>query len=193
MVAKEKRNHLKNMIDHYFCADCSPNPPIVDYSTERPTLGCKKCRINSQKAALVYYQGFRWARDTLTIATGLDDGELLVSYALNGGKALIRGDAVQEPMRDSRFINNIYETPIKNRARECLALLKSNISLWKSPIQESIKYNHCVPLAVLTWSNITNVVVSKIILRMIGNCFIDKTEVWKLFETVVYNSVSQIP
>lgn len=165
--------------NNYFCQRCAEKPrlTIISYSG-RQRIGCSKhCPINTKTAADAYKSVFDWKENILQIAANDPNGELIVLYALNNNQALLNGDVIVRPMKDSRHF----------MPADCFASLQHNILVWKLPIAQAFASNYCLPLALSSMTTKTNTDVSKIILLMIGNCFMDPLEVLPLFDSILHH------
>jgi len=76
-----------------------------------------------------------------------------------------------------------------SKTKTFLHRLDFNLNAWKLPILDGLTRNLCQPLATLAKSNVITVTVAKWILIMIGSCLRDKTEVMRLFDSVVYDRI----
>jgi len=166
-----------------FCQRCADDPLTTIIScVGRKRLGCSKnCPINCQRAANAYQSVFKHDLRNNIIGAAENDpnGELMLLYALNNNQAIFNGDVLVYPMKDSRALRSEI-------ASDYLELLRDNIRVWKLPIVQTIDSKYCVPLAILSRTGKTTVVIPKIILLMIGTPFMDPFEVCGIFESVVY-------
>jgi len=162
-----------------FCKECLTQMPLTSTvcNVNKVSAGCPSCLINSEHLTKqLRDMPRRGVRRDFGDIQNYPDGELMALHTLNDRFPI----HPQKGMNSSRhIINNYPEHEWVAKVRE---LLRFNLKVWKDPIVRGLATD-CVPLVVVTRRGQITATVARNIILMVGNCLINKCEV---FDRLVY-------
>lgn len=176
----------------FFCDQCL-NTEQMDLFIEK-TSKCQTCLVCDEKLNTSYEALLEEEEPVCEALMKTDDGETCIILAFFQ-EASFEYD-IDDDNIDHNFSEccaNHKESLTQNfngirKTKTFLNRLDFNLNAWKLPVLDGLTRNLCQPLALLAKSRTITVTVAKVILRMIGSCLRDKTEVIRLFNSVVYAS-----
>jgi hypothetical protein len=180
----------------FFCDQCL-NTEQMDLFIEK-TSKCQICLVCDEKLNTSYEALLEEEEPVCEALMKTDDGETCIilgffqeayfEYEIDDDNAATSSGccANHKEVEVTHNFNGMRKT------KTFLNRLDFNLNVWKSPVLEGLTRDLCQPLAVLAKSNVITVTVAKVILLMIGSCLRDKTEVIKLFDSVVYDRSPEI-
>ena len=185
----------------FFCNECLQITSIDDFFEK--SSECNVCLSGNKELDSSYDELLENDMCVYNQAKTLENGETFVMVTLcNSARSAFKmddSDDESEYDSDEDFCETSRNCMLPGmrdfyrvrKTKTILRLFDFNLNVWKLPVLEGLTRNLCQPLAVLAKSKTITVTVAKVILLMIGSCLRDKTEIIRLFDSVVYDCSPQ--
>ena len=178
----------------FFCDQCLQITGVDDFFDQ--SSACETCLSSNEEIDEIYTSLLELDECTYDVTTRIDNGETCIilgffqeayfEYEIDDDNVpSSSGCCANHKESLTQNFNGIRKT------KTFLNRLDFNLNAWKLPVLDGLTRNLCQPLAALAKSNTITVTVAKVILLMIGSCLRDKTEIIRLFDSVVYDRSPQ--
>jgi hypothetical protein len=176
----------------FFCDQCLQIIKIDDFFDK--SSFCNICLSSNEEIGDIYANLLEEG-GVCEALMRIDDGETCIILGFFEEAYYEYEDDDDNEPNSSECCANHKEVVTQNfygmrKTKTFLNRLDFNLNVWKLPVLDKLTRNLCQPLAVLAKSKTITVIVAKVILLMIGSCLRDKTEIIRLFDSVVYDDVS---
>ena len=180
----------------FFCDQCLQITGVDDFFDQ--SSACETCLSSNEKIGDIYATLLEEG-GVCEALMKVDEGEtcVILGFFEEAYYEYENDDENDDAPNSSECCANHKEVVTKNfygmrKTKSFLNRLDFNLNAWKLPVFDKLTRDLCQPLAVLAKSSTITVTVAKVILLMIGSCLRDKTEVIKLFDSVVYDRSPEV-